>query len=475
MINALVPPLPVSDQSLYRTGTLSYTKKGLLVLSLWLLWGDFAFTFFESIFGRFIPIYLKDLNASNTVIGLMTGSVAGVVNVLFLPGISRWSDNFRSSIGRRIPFLYVVTPLTVGSLIMVGFAPEIGEWLFTHFSVHLPDSVSKGSLILLLLGVFVVSFHFFNMVLVNGYTWLIRDVVPLEVMSLFLAWMRVVGTVSGTFFLWFVFPHLLANRREIFLGIGLFYLFAFLFMCRRVKEGGYPPVVVHENPPGFIKSFVVYFRDCFEIPLYRYYFIALLLINFGSGAGNFMTLFVKETLSVDMGGMGHIFAWSSAVTAVLILPLGWVCDRVSPIRIAFGALIVMGVMQILGYFLINDRNSFLVYTLISTLPSVAWGLGSSAMTMKLFPSSRFGQFSSALNVFGTGIGIVSNILAGMFMDFYKNDYRLSYLWLAVCYLAAIYPLIVVMRKWKQHGGPSNYVAPLLKVDCMHPRHVAAIE
>jgi hypothetical protein len=33
-------------------------------------------------------ISLKDLKASNTLIGVMTGSIAGAVNILFLPHIS---------------------------------------------------------------------------------------------------------------------------------------------------------------------------------------------------------------------------------------------------------------------------------------------------------------------------------------------------------------------------------------------------
>ena len=32
-------------------------------LFLFLLWGDFAFIFFESIFGRFMPLYLKQFDA----------------------------------------------------------------------------------------------------------------------------------------------------------------------------------------------------------------------------------------------------------------------------------------------------------------------------------------------------------------------------------------------------------------------------
>ena len=112
----MTPPSHRADPQVWRVGTLAYSLRGLLVLSLWLLWGDFAFAFFENIFGRFIPLYLKDLHASNTLIGIMSGSFAGLVNILFLPNISQWSDHYRSPLGRRIPFLYIFTPLTVFSL-----------------------------------------------------------------------------------------------------------------------------------------------------------------------------------------------------------------------------------------------------------------------------------------------------------------------------------------------------------------------
>src|SRR6266542_1559277 len=119
-------------RKIYRSGTLRYTVGGLVTLFVWLLWGDFCLTIFESIFGKFLPLYMKDLKASNTMIGLLTGSVGGVVNVLFLPNISMATDRHRSRWGRRIPFLFWATPCAVGSLILVGFASEIGAWLHTH-------------------------------------------------------------------------------------------------------------------------------------------------------------------------------------------------------------------------------------------------------------------------------------------------------------------------------------------------------
>ncbi len=93
-----------TTQKIYQAGVPPrYTFRGLLILALWLLWGDFAYTFFESIFSPFVPLYLKDLNASNKLIAIMTGSIAGVVNILFLPSISQTSDRYRSRFGLAWP------------------------------------------------------------------------------------------------------------------------------------------------------------------------------------------------------------------------------------------------------------------------------------------------------------------------------------------------------------------------------------
>jgi len=451
-------PRPVTE---YRAGTLVYSKPGLIALSLWLLWGDFAFQFFESIFARFMPIFLKELNASNTLIGIMTGSFAGLVNVLFLPVISRWCDNLRTPIGRRIPLLYVFAPLTVATLIGVGFAPDIGGWLHAGLKHLLPASLTAENLILGLLCVLVVGFHFFNMVLVNGYNWLIRDVVPLRVMSRFLAWFSIVSAVSGALFLWFVFPHLLENRQVIFLSVGVFYLVAFFMMCRKVKEGDYPPPAKPEDTPGIARTFVVYFRECLQIRLYRHFFIAcLLMISATTCANNFITLFARETLGFDMGQLGHLFAWTSAISLLFFYPIGWLCDRFSPMHVALLSIGLIIIAKLLAFFFVGGWMSFLIFSLAYAMPGVAWGLSQRASAMKLFPSEKFGQFSSGLNVFGCGALIAGNFLIGLLMDLLHSDYRIAFLWTVVMALSAIPFMLVVLREWRRHGGRDGYVPPM---------------
>jgi len=445
----------------YRRGTLRYTLRGLFVLALWLLWGDFAFTFFESIFGRFIPLYLKDLHASNSLIGVMTGSIAGLVNILFLPNISQWSDHTRSRFGRRIPFLYVVTPLTVASLVGVGFAPEIAAWLRPHLLLRFAPVISEGTLVLALLCVLVVSYHFFNMVLVNAYNWLLRDVVPQELMARFLSWFRLVGTLASFAFLRFVFPLTLSHRKEVFLCVGGFYLAGFLLMCFNVREGEYPAPPLQEHRPGLLQSFALYFRECLALPIYRNFFLVYVLaVAATTCAGPFSVLFTRETLGLDMEAMGKIFAWGSAIGLLVYFPAGWLCDRFNPLGVTLGALIGLVAVSVAAYFLVHNRESFLVYTVILAVPSVGWGLGSLAATMKLFPEEKFGQFSSALNVFACGFLIIGNYLVGKLMDLANSDYRLTFLWSAALFALALYPMALVYRDWKRCGGPRHYVAPL---------------
>ena len=47
----------------FKCGTLIYTKKGLMLMFAWLLWGDFCFTLMETIAGSVMPWKFKSLNA----------------------------------------------------------------------------------------------------------------------------------------------------------------------------------------------------------------------------------------------------------------------------------------------------------------------------------------------------------------------------------------------------------------------------
>ena len=456
-----VPATSIEGGKRYQAGALSYTVRGLLILSLWLLWGDFAFTFLENIYNRFISIYLKDFHASNSLIGVMTGSLVGTMNLFFLPNISQWSDRTRSRWGRRIPFLFVVTPLTVASLLAICFAPDMAEWILAHVLSRLSPAVAVNTVILSLLFVFVASFHFFNMVLYNAYYWLLRDVIPLDLITRFLAWFRIVGSLSSVLFLWVVFPHVLTHRKEVFLGVGFFYLVAFLLMCWNVKEGPYPDPAPRPERVGVLKSFRHYFRECLSLRIYRNFFIVyLLILSSNMAMGTYSILFCRESLGMGMDEMGKIFAWGAVASAVVYYPMGWLCDRFNPLQVALCSLLGFMACLTLGFFLIHSAGGYLLFSIVSNVPTVGWMLGGTATMMRLFPEEKFGQFSSGLNVFGGASLIFGNYITGWFMDLVHSNYRAMFLWSGMLYALALYPMLRVYLDWKRHGGPHHYVPPL---------------
>jgi MFS-type transporter involved in bile tolerance (Atg22 family) len=232
-------------------------------------------------------------------------------------------------------------------------------------------------------------------------------------------------------------------------------------MCHNVKEGVYPPPTPEEDRPGILKTYVVYFRECLQIPLYRNFFITALLVTAALNcAGNFITLFASETLALDMANMGHIFAWTAAVPLVFLYPVGWICDRFSPMHVVLGAIITLSLGSLLSLFLIHSQTGYLVYSLAFSLPWMAWSLGLQSTSMKLFPVEKFGQFSGGLNVFSCGALIVGNVLIGALMDWTHSNYRMAFLWTAAISATAIFPMMLVIRAWKAHGGRDYYVAPL---------------
>lgn len=191
-----------------------------------------------------------------------------------------------------------------------------------------------------------------------------------------------------------------------------------------------------------------------------FFLVNLLVVLAITCAANFSILFIKETLGTGMAAIGHILSWTAAVSAVAFFPAGWLCDRVSPMTVSLWSIILLTVGALIAYFTVNDQNGYLIYSLLYAVPLAGWTLGAAATAMKLFPPEKFGQFSGGMNVFACGGLLVGNFAIGLLVDLVHGNYRIAFLWTVVLSAMAIVPMVMVIRGWKQLGGPDNYIAPL---------------
>jgi len=224
------------EPTIYRNGTLRYTKASLAVLFCWLLWGDFCYMLMETVVPSIMPLKFKDLGASNTTIGMILTTIPMIINSVCNPIISFRSDRYRSKWGRRIPFLLSTVPITVIFLIGVGFGDSIGNWLFKHINAH-AMGLSATQFVVIVIVVMMVIYSFFNTFVNSVFWYLFNDVVPEHLLARFMSWFRIVSMLAAALYNFFIFQYAESHASEIFVGAAVLYFFGFGLMCLKVKEG----------------------------------------------------------------------------------------------------------------------------------------------------------------------------------------------------------------------------------------------
>lgn len=441
---------------LFRAGSLVYTRAGLVTLFSWLLWGDFIYSFMESVLPCLLPVLLKDHGANNQEIATI-GAIYMVANALLNPVISYQSDRFRSRWGRRRPFIFVTTPFVVLFLSAIPFAPEILKAAQSLPVLPSLLALSPVAPLILMFGVLVAGFQIFNMFISSVYYYLIPDVVPQDHLGRFYALFRVFGTLAGVFFNYFAFGHADTHMREIFVGSAVVYGVFITLMCWRVKEGEYPPVPAEERGPWW-SGIRNYARECFGSGYYWWVFVTYSSWTWAAASSVFAVFFFRDELGMTLDAFGKMNAWSGALFIALAYPFGVLLDRWGSHRMLILSMAVFAATSLGSFLLIHGPVSAFVWTMIRNTGSTFAAMSLLKWTVDVYPRDRYGQFGSAGALFSSLGGIVLAPLAGWLMDWSKV-YRLFLAWNTAFALLGALAAIVVYRRWKALGGPDHYRAP----------------
>jgi len=454
--NAAADPAP------YKVGTLSYTRSGLIAMFLWLLWGDFCFTIMETVVPTVLPVKLNGLGASNSIVGLIVTTIPGIMNIAVNPVVSFRSDRYRSRWGRRIPFLAGATPFLVLFLVLLGYSEPIGDWLHRLLGT---GEGARLTVVLCVLGAFMVCFQFFNMFVASVYYYLFNDVVPREFLARFMALFRMVGAAAGALFNMFVFKYATTHAEQIFLGTALLYFFAFVFMCWKVKEGEYPPPPANEDGrPGLFAAVRTYAKECFGHPFYWYFYLAntCVAITWTTGAYAF---FMGRSFGLDADTYGKFAGVLGVASTLMLYPAGILADRHHPLRVLIVASVAIVAMQPLWFltFVVDftpagERTLYFTISSVGTVAAALYAAAELPMFMRLLPSDRYGQYSSA-NSIVRSLGVMfSGVACGAFIDFVARRfpetdfcYRFLPVWIGFFYALSLVFLLLLRRECQRSG------------------------
>jgi len=440
-------PTPTSqgpqEDSTCKAGTLVYTRGGLVALFSWLLWGDFMFQLMETVEPKILPILLKGHGATDFQTALIAGSLMMILNTFMNPIISYQSDRTRTRWGRRRPYIMLTTPFVVVFLAATPFAPEIADFLKSSSWLGPALDAIPISPVILAFGALVVLYQIFNLFVASVYYYLIPDVVPRGLLGRFYCLFRIVASLSGLAFNYFVFGYAGTCAKEIFAVIAVVYGIAIMAMCWKVKEGEYPPP--EEEPrKGALSGVANFFFECYSKPYFWLLFLATACINAG-GCANMFYFFLYEKIGYSMDQFGKLNAYGGILTIICLYPVGSLVDRWGAHKTMIAALFLSAAANAGAYLSVHDYASGFLWWMIRCVP-MSMMLAASKVEVLTFPQERYGQFCSAQALVKSAVVVSMYGLLGYLTGSLKAYWILN-LWYAISLTLAGVFVLLLYKRW----------------------------
>ncbi|HET9154614.1 MAG TPA: MFS transporter [Solirubrobacterales bacterium] len=361
-------------------------KLRLLVLGL----PTFGMALSTTTISTYLPVLASGHQASTTEIGIIIGTEG--LMALWLPLVAgRWSDNLRTPLGGRLPFVLAGTPVMVACLCAAGFvASTLG--------------------LALLVAVFFTGYF----VAYEPYRALYPDLVPDEQagrsQSTQAAW-RGTGTgvalaSGGALLSIAVFLPFVLDAALLTLSVAVF---SWRLLSHRERE----EEAEHRDEEPIAGAFRRVFELLREHAALRMFLLANALWELALGAvKTFVVLYVTDGLGYSLGQASLIVGAVAVLILGGALASGFLADR-------FGKLVVTeAALWVYGLAMLVPGLTTTPYLIVAALPFVAIGGGTImslpySLLMPLMPEDEHGMLTGLYSM-SRGVGVMLGpLLAGI--------------------------------------------------------------
>ena len=452
-------PIDEKKNKLWRIGTLVYTAAGLSALFLWLLMGDFTIYLKDRGISNVASIMLRSFKAEDWFVGLLVSSVPAGLGLIIVPMFSVISDRYRSRWGRRLPFIFVSTPVMALSLIGLAFTPYIGTQLSHLFGLQ-----PSGEIIchLSVFTLFWSSFSIASTIITALFIALVNDVVPDNIAGRFFGVVRAASFVAGILFNFYLLGLAKTHSFEILIGLGLAVGFGLTVMCLMVKEGAYdepPPKPKNVAQKRLFAPVIAYVSECFREPFYRWFFVAWTLGLMALSPVNTFPVFHARSLGMDDDFYGKCMALSFTIALFMSYPIGILADRFHPVRLGIAGMAIYATVTLYGFFFARNAWTFAIALVLHTVFATFYLTATQSVMQRLLPKAKFGQFASAAGLISSFCIMTLSPFLGVFIQAMNHNYNYVFLLASLLAVASAGAYAMVLQKFKSLGGDENYSPP----------------
>ncbi len=209
-----------------------------------------------------------------------------------------------------------------------------------------------------------------------------------------------------------------------------------------------------------MRSVVIYFRQSFSLPYYRWYMMAVAIAALAFTPINYFAIQYAANLGIAKQQFGRYLVITYLFSLVLSYVLGAIADRFHPLRAGLVAMTGYFIVLAAGWFLLTDAQHFGVIFVLHGVVSGCFMTLTASLPSRLVPRALFAQFGSAVGLVNAVFAMIVGPVFGGALDLMNYNYRILFLFGGVITFAAILLLFKVYRNFLAHGGDAAYQAPM---------------
>ncbi|MDR1788553.1 MAG: MFS transporter [Treponema sp.] len=369
--------------------------------------GFFTMGLMDSLYDTYIPLFLKRFlpDSSFAVGGLM--AMDNLLQLILIPILAIWSDRTRTRIGRRMPFIIVMLPVSAALFCLV---PTVAAWSLLAF-----------------VGLLFV-FNIFKTSIRGPVVALMPDQIPGDFRSEangVINMMGGIGLIVGTIALGRLFK---TSESLPFLVAGLCIVAAVLVLAIGVREKlPDADAAAAEDNPSLIFSLKQVFRGS-NASVIRILFALFLWFVAYEGIKPFLSLYMVEVLKVGKGMEALGMGVAGVSSVILAVPSGYLAHKFGRRRlIRFSLVFIAAILALVPLpALLAGRLGFSPSLVLSLFFATMFLYGafwigvvvnSFPMLWQMATFGTMGVYTGVYYTFSQGAAIIGPPLTGAINDY----------------------------------------------------------
>ncbi|MCX7653150.1 MAG: SLC45 family MFS transporter [Fervidobacterium sp.] len=392
-------------------------KRGISFKNLLLLgFGFFGISLVWPLYNAYVPIFLKDFNLSSATIGFVM-TIDNIFAIFMLPLVGTLSDQTRTRLGRRMPYILVGAPLAA---VTFGLIP-------TTRAIHL----------LWLMMLNIIFMNFFMALFRSPVIALMPDITPSEYRSQANGVINFMGGVGALLAFFAGKPLYDINYALPFLIGGVILLVSQLLVVIFIKED--KKYKTKENVrlkfnDVYEKSFNELKENLKDVFYSKeksllFMLVSILLWFIGYNAlETFFTSYVKFNLGIKESTGALVLGFFSLTFMIFAIPAGFIGAKLGRKKaMSIGLVVVLSVLiaaLLISVTLSDTRLIVNLYFLIFALGGIGWALvnvNSLPTIVDMTVEEKVGGYTGLYYFFSMAANIIAPPLAGLFID--KMGYK----------------------------------------------------